>query len=772
MKQVIILALFFSLTIIHAQNTYKGILIDGNGIPIFAANVIQLTLPDSTMVKGAISDDRGIFELPDNAQGKPFVIKITHLEYKEKILKPMQVDLGTITLQKSINELGEVVVSAKKPFMRQKGTLITTDIASSVLKNLPQVTMIIDFLPGVSKTNLGDLEVFGKKNPVIYVNNRKLRSNVELLQLSPQEIESISIETQPGSEYDNSVGAIIRIKLKKKLGDGLGGIVALESHFHNKGMQLHSAISLNYRTGKTDFFLMTQPEYRNKLWNENNEELTVKTQSKQWRVNSQNTQKDNSKRLFSKFGFNHEFSEEHSIGASATIHINPMSGHIFVDQENETYQNNNLMSKNEDHYDRFNQNKSLVTNLYYEGKIYDKLKLQTDLDYQGMYSDNTSDIAEKNLLMSTQRTVHTHSEAQSNWWGLKTTFTQKIGKGELSYGFEGSKLLRNEAYIDNVLSTSKVENKELKSALFTSYAFPWKKINFKSGLRYEYTDFEYFKNRQKHELQSRSYCNLLPNVSVSFPWGKTQWSLSYIKRIRRPAFYELSNYSAYSSSFLYNKGNPDLVPTLTDEFSWLTTYKNYSLSTEYSIVRDGIFTDYQLYTLNPNVVEKTLRNFDTYKTLKFVLSAQHKIGKIWRPKTTFTFIKQLGEGVFENNKPALNIDINNQLVFSEKWTGLLRLHYYSKGVFQGNTYNDTNTGIVDFILIGTFPKHNLQLYTGITDIFNSNIDNTVTKTPYISNRSYTNNPNSRMFTITLAYRFNPANNKYKGRESNEEKNRL
>ena len=774
MKRLLFLVMvLLPLAITHAQSAYKGTLLNEKGEPIFGANVIQLTLPDSTMVKGAISDDKGHFELPDNAQGKPSVIKITHLEYKEKVLTPSLGDLGTISLQKSVNELGEVVVSATKPFMKQQGTLITTDIAASTLKNFPQVSMIIDFLPGVNKSAFGGIEVFGKKNPIIYINNRKLRSNVELMQLSPQEVESIDIETQPGAEYDNSVGAIIRIKLKKKQGDGLSGIVGIQSDFKN-GIRAHIATSLNYRVRNTDFFLMLQPETKNEIWSENFQELNVKTQSQQWQVNSKNIQKDNSKNLFSKFGFNHEFSNKHFIGASAQIYINPMSGHTFADQENETYRGASLIGKNKNHYDRFNQNKSLTTNMYYEGKLSEKLKLQTDLDYQGMRSDHTSDILEKNLLTPAERNVNTHSEAQSNWWGLKTTFTQKVGKnGGLSYGFEGSTLSRNEDYRDNVLSTSKVENKELKSAVFTSYAFPWNKINFKAGLRYEYTDFDYFENGQKREVQSRSYRNVLPNISVSFPWDKTQWSFSYIKRIRRPAFYELSDYSAYSSSFLYNRGNPNIVPTLTDEFSWLTTYKDYSLSAEYSIAKDGIFTDYQLYALNPNVVEKTLRNFDTYQTLKLVLSAQYTIWKRWRPKTSLTFIKQFGDGVFENNAPVLLAGIDSQILFSQKWIGLLNMKYHTKGTFGGNDYNYKPSAYVDFIILGTFPKQSLQLYTGVTDVFNSAKIFGETRTALVTNKNYITNPNGRTFIVALAYRFNSTQNKYKGQGGNEEeKNRM
>lgn len=754
----------------YAQSNLKGILLDKDKQPIPLANVVLLSLPDSALVKGAISGDDGVFELVSSSNHKNMALKILHLEYKTKVIPLKTNDLGTIILEKSVNELGEVVVSVSRPIMKQQGTKIVTNIAQSTLKDLPQLSMVIDFLPGVSQSVFGEVEVFGKRNPVFYINNRRVRDMVDLMKISPQEIENIEIETQPGAEYDNSIGAIIRIKLKKKQGDGLGGILGFQSDF-KRGFRGHIAMSLNYRVGKTDFFVLAQPEMENELFQENSQELLVKTASQNWQVNSKNTQKANGKHLFAKTGFTHEFNDKHSIGASFTSVVRPMSGHTFAEQETETFQNNGLLSKGKNMYDQFNQSKGLGINTYYEGKLSEKLKLQTDFDYKGTRSDNTSDVLEKNILTPSEKKIKTHSDAKLDWISIRTTLSQKVGKGGLSYGFEGSKLSRNEQYNDNVQITPYIENKETKSALFASYAFPWGKMNLKTGLRYEYTDFGYFENNQKSDVKSQTYRNLLPNFSLSFPWDKTQWSLSYVKRIRRPAFYELSDYSAYSSPFLYNRGNPNLVPTLTDELSLLTTYKNYSLAVEYSYIKNSIYEDYRLSDFNPNVVEKTIRNFDDFQKLKLTFSAYYKIG-IWRPKATFSLIKQFGEGVFEQNKPIFSAGIDSQLMFSQKWMGLLNMNYYSKGS-NANTYYYSNRGNIDFLLVRTFPKYSIQLFAGVTDILNSNKNYTEIRNPFITNRSFVIKNNSRTFTVALLYQFNPTQSKYKGQGENEsEKGRL
>ena len=60
---------------------YNGILINSNQKPVSNANVILMSLPDSTLVKGAISNEKGQFEILNPSESKNLLMKITHLEY-------------------------------------------------------------------------------------------------------------------------------------------------------------------------------------------------------------------------------------------------------------------------------------------------------------------------------------------------------------------------------------------------------------------------------------------------------------------------------------------------------------------------------------------------------------------------------------------------------------------------------------------------------------------------------------------------------------------
>ena len=770
MKNIILSLLLVVSTTTAAQTTFRGTLVNPDQKPVSDANIILMSLPDSTLVKGAISNGNGSFELPNPANSKKVLIKITHLEYQEKVLSPTGSNLGTIVLIPTSNELDAVVITARRrPILEQKGTRISTNVAQSTLQKLPNTDMLLNFLPEVSTSYTGGgFEVFGKGNPIFYINNRRVRNLDEVYQLSPKDIERIEMETQPGAEYDNTVGAVIYIILKKKPGDGLSGAAENTFYFFKKGLMDETWLSLNYRKGKTDWFTsISNDNHFNQEDYNVAQDLQVFTQNNQWRVLNDETHQNQHKNIKTKIGFAHEFSEEHSLGMSIRGSIIPFSGHNFSTQETTTYKNQLLTAQGRNEYDQFEQDKKLSVNAYYEGKLTDVLKMQTDVDYIGLRSDNTSDIVEHNLLNTTSRNVHTHSDVISNWWGLKTTFFQQLGKGTLGYGVEVSNLHRTENYQDNVLSAFNAKNNETRSDAFLSFSYPIKKVNLKLGTRYEYADFDYYENEQKSEAKSKTYRDWLPNVSVAFPWEKTQITFSYARKIKRPAFHDLSDYNSYVSSFLYNRGNPYITPQLTDEWNTLATYGPVSASITYSHIHKGIYADYQLSSINSDAVEKILRNYDDFSLLKCALYAQKQIGK-WMPKLTLTYEKPFADKVFYKSEGLFSVEWMNQITPSENWLFLVMLLYKSKGSMQEAYIYKPGSGV--FVGVGrAFFHQSLSVYAVASDFYNGLNRHARIQNSYISNStaySYSN----FSFKIGISYNFNTTQSKYKGKETNEEEN--
>ena len=770
MKNIILLLFLVVSATTAAQTTFRGTLVNPDQKPVSDANIILMSLPDSTLVKGVISNGHGSFELPNPANSKKALIKITHLEYQEKVLSPTSSNLGTIVLIPTSNELDAVVVTAhRRPILEQKGTRISTNVAQSTLQKLPTTDMLLNFLPGVSTSYTGGgFEVFGKGNPIFYINNRRVRNLDEVYQLSPKDIERIEMETQPGAAFDNTVGAVIYIILKKKPGDGLSGAAENTFYFFKKGIMDETWLSLNYRKGKTDWFTsISNDNHFNQEDYNVAQDLQVFTKNNQWRVLNDETHQNQHKNIKTKIGFAHEFSEEHSLGMSIRGSIIPFSGHNFSTQETTTYKNQLLTAQGRNEYDQFEQDKKLSVNAYYEGKLTDVLKMQTDVDYIGLRSDNTSDIVEHNLLNTTSRNVHTHSDVISDWWGLKTTFFQQLGKGTLGYGVEVSNLHRTENYQDNVLSAFNAKNNETRSDAFLNFSYPIKKVNLKLGTRYEYADFDYYENEQKSEAKSKTYRDWLPNVSVAFPWEKTQITFSYARKIKRPAFHDLSDYNSYVSSFLYNRGNPYITPQLTDEWNTLATYGPVSASVTYSHIHKGIYADYQLSSINSDAVEKILRNYDDFSLLKCALNAQKQIGK-WMSKLTLTYEKPFADKVFYKSEGLFSVEWMNQITPSENWLFLVMLLYKSKGSMQEAYIYKPGSGV--FVGVGrAFFHQSLSVYAVASDFYNGLNRHARIQNSYISNStaySYSN----FSFKIGISYNFNTTQSKYKGKEISEEEN--
>ena len=770
MKNIILLLFLVVSATTAAQTTFRGTLVNPDQKPVSDANIILMSLPDSTLVKGVISNGHGSFELPNPTNSKKVLIKITHLEYQEEVLSPTSSNLGTIILIPTSNELDAVVVTARRrPILEQKGTRISTNVAQSTLQRLPTTDMLLNFLPGVSTsyTDSG-FEVFGKGNPIFYINNRRVRNLDEVYQLSPKDIERIEMETQPGAAFDNTVGAVIYIILKKKPGDGLSGAAENTFYFFKKGIMDETWLSLNYRKGKTDWFTsISNDNHFNQEGYNVAQDLQVFTQNNQWRVLNDETHQNQHKNIKTKIGFAHEFSEEHSLGMSIRGSIIPFSGHNFSTQETTTYKNQLLTAQGRNEYDQFEQDKKLSVNAYYEGKLTDVLKMQTDVDYIGLRSDNTSDIVEHNLLNTTSRNVHTHSDVISDWWGLKTTFFQQLGKGTVGYGVEVSNLHRTENYQDNVLSAFNAKNNETRSDAFLSFSYPIKKVNLKLGTRYEYADFDYYENEQKSEAKSKTYQDWLPNVSVAFPWEKTQITFSYARKIKRPAFHDLSDYNSYVSSFLYNRGNPYITPQLTDEWNTLATYGPVSASVTYSHIHKGIYADYQLSSINSDAVERILRNYDDFSLLKSTLNAQKQIGK-WMPKLTLSYQKPFADKVLYKSEGFFSVEWMNQITPSENWLFLVMLLYKSKGSMQEAYIYKPVSGV--FVgAVRTFFHQSLSVYAVASDFYNGLNRHDRIQNPYISNSTARNYSNFS-FKIGISYNFNTTQSKYKGKEISEEEN--
>lgn len=262
-----------------AQNI-SGKIVDAKGEPLAFANVVLLNRQDSAFVKGTVSGEDGHFTIDSPCNGG--IIKVTSVGYKT-IFKDCKGDnVGVIKMEEDSKMLGEVVIKSSLPKTVLKNGGMMTTIVGSVLEKAGTMEHLLDRIPNVSAQN-GNIKVFGRGEPIIYINGRQMRDRSELDRLSSDNIKSVEVISNPGARYAASTKAVIRITTKKIQGDGfgfdattegsydekknIGGYGRLNMYYRKNGLEL-GAYAYGAKQSSPDEKDLQQMTYLYKAWNQ------------------------------------------------------------------------------------------------------------------------------------------------------------------------------------------------------------------------------------------------------------------------------------------------------------------------------------------------------------------------------------------------------------------------------------------------------------------------------------------------------------------------
>ena len=113
-----------------------GKIVDGEGHPMPFVSVVLLSMPDSSFVQGAVSDENGIFKIvtPEN-QG---VLKISSIGYQTLFINVSSdgsmAGGPVIQMLEDAHLINEVVVKGQLPKTKLQGSSLVTQIQGSVLE--------------------------------------------------------------------------------------------------------------------------------------------------------------------------------------------------------------------------------------------------------------------------------------------------------------------------------------------------------------------------------------------------------------------------------------------------------------------------------------------------------------------------------------------------------------------------------------------------------------------------------------------------------------
>lgn len=667
-KRTLITFLCFSaITPMMAQDI-KGKIVDEKGEPLAFANVVLLNRQDSAFVKGVVSGEDGHFAI-DSACNNG-IIKVTSVGYKTAWKDCTGENAGVIKMVADSKVLGEVVVKSLLPKTILKNGGMTTTVAGSVLEKAGTMEHLLDRIPNVSAQN-GNIKVFGRGEPIIYINGRQMRDRSELDRLSSDNIKSVEVIANPGARYAASTKAVIRITTKKIQGDGFGFDATTEgSYDEKKNIGGYGRLNMYYRKNGLELGAYA---YGSKQSSPDEKDLQQMTYlDKTWNQQDRTRWKNKTETFSSRLNASYQFDDNNSLGASISFLRNPKlqtdgktEGSVLRDKvltETTTY----IRSE-------FGQNSNWSSNVYYVGKV-GKLGIDFNTDWFWSKGNNKNNIDEHYQEVNSEiqnQLVNSTTSKYNRLIASKMVLSYPLFGGDLSVGGEYSFTNRNTNYaiIPNTLADNVIDRiKEGMASAFVTYNRDFGKLNMEAGLRYENVDFKYYDNGKYMAEQSKTYGEWFPSLSLSMPIGNVQMQLSYAADIDRPNYWVLRSGVQYSNHYTYETGNPFLVSEISRNTSYDLAYKWLTFNLTYEHVTDPIYQTVEMYKDNTTIGLMRMINGKSYNNVTSTLNLQPTFG-IWHPMLSAMVEKQWFDLETRDgqhlNKPVAMFRFNN--TFDTKW---------------------------------------------------------------------------------------------------------
>ena len=178
-------------TVAKAQQTICGWVTDEQRSPIEYANVIALSVRDSSLVTGAVTDNAGKFLLSLPANSAQVFLRVSGIGYEQRnVSLPLAGD--TLLLKSEAKAMEGVTVTAQRPKMAIRNDALVTTIVGSSLAKAGSGNDVLKHIPLLTGKE-GSYSVVGRGAAVIYINNRKITDATEIERLNSSDIKDIEV---------------------------------------------------------------------------------------------------------------------------------------------------------------------------------------------------------------------------------------------------------------------------------------------------------------------------------------------------------------------------------------------------------------------------------------------------------------------------------------------------------------------------------------------------------------------------------------------------
>ena len=746
---------------------YKGRIVDERGNAAEYATIALLSPIDSTIVGHGVSNENGSFVIPCNS--RKVLARITYIGYKTVNRIYNNTDMGIIKLQPKTMIVKGVVVKGDRPQYKMLSGGMEVAVEHTLLSKMANTFDVLNLLPRVSVDGQ-KISVFGKGTPIVYINNKRVNDNNEIVNITPDNIKSISVITSPGAEYDAEVESVIRIKTKERRANGFS-LRADAYGKYNKWMSDYELISARYQTKKF--------EIANSLWTmgthdgEDNNLITDIYLPDKHYYNDQLIHLDTNNRFLSeKLSADYSLNDSNSIGGSYRYY-----GMLKGRTNSVSRQDVLLNGMAHGSIDQDEVMKPFLSlhqaDIYYVGKV-GHVGVDFNATYYAVKNRRNDKCFESSKELGYQE-VHSSNRQNSDMWAGKLVVNIPLWKGNMSVGTEMSKTDSHGTFLneEQLVPSTKTDIHERNIAGFAQYGLALSKWTVGLGVRYENIVRDYLSDGVKQDDVSRKYNNLFPNLSVSWNKGNWNWQLNVNEKIHRPSYRQLGNFMQYDNRFLYEGGNPTLQPEKVFNVEAMMLYKWLNVSVGYKYLKDVMEWTKYIYP-GKEFAYNTSLNFDHKQLLYASVHVSPKFG-IFRPTWGFNYNQQFFDtkkygSTKALNKPLLSCSLNNNFALSETMNAAIRLNASTTHA-DGFLMMKSNYS-VNLRFDKSFANRTWIIYLSADDIFKTakerwtmyGLGAGTIKDCY----NY-----SRNISLQVTYNFNAKRSKYKGTGAgNEEKSRL
>ena len=782
MRILFFLLLAAGFTTARAQGV-NGVVSDNEGKALSGVTISLLKDTGSAVLKLAVSKDNGSYTFSDIQPGS-YRVSASHIAHKPQVSAVFSYTgdsytLPSFRLEKNASDMSGVVVTARKPIIEVKAEKTILNVEGTINAVGSDALELLRKSPGVSVDKDDNLSLSGKNGVQVFIDGRPSPLSGQdlanyLKSLQSTNIEAIELITNPSAKYEAAGNAgIINIRLKKNKSLGVNGSVTAG---WNIGVyaKYNTGASLNYRNRKWNLFGNYNLN-RGNGWN---------------RMSIYRTTADS---LFDQHTEVKAESRSHNFKAGADFFLNPKSTLGVMVNGNlsepsfSSLSRTNISPKSTGIVDRFlladnnregkSNNLNFNANYSYTGKDGKSLTLNGD---HGTYTIRGNQLqpneyfnyANGQFLSNEIYRMLTPSDIEIN--SFKADYEQNFMKGKLGFGgkfsyvttdnnFRQFDVINGSEQLDRDRSNL-FEYKENINAGYVNYNRALKGFMFQAGLRVENTILEGVSNGQRKDGADytpyqtsfkRNYTNFFPSAALTYNKNPmSQFSLSYSRRIDRPAYQDLNPFEMKLDAYSIMKGNINLQPQYTNSFGLTHTFK-YKLNTTLNYSRvSNLFT--QLIDNEGSRAILSKRNLASQNVVSlnvsypFMYKSYTLFGNL---NSSYSRYKaNFGEGrSIDIDAYSLNLYVQNSLKFAKTWTAELSGYYNAPTVYMGN-FRGKALGGVDAGLQKQVMKGKATVKASVSDIFQTlrfrGTSEFAGQTSVINTRW-----ESRQFKLNLVYRF-------------------